>query len=67
MYNVYIKVAFSPVSVTRGHAYKLYKPQCVNAVRKKLLHRKSCKRVELPASQCRFFITIKFQMFYQPS
>jgi len=28
--------AFSPVSVTRGHAYKLYKPLCVNAVRKNL-------------------------------
>jgi len=26
--------AFSPVSATRGHAYKLYKPQCANAVRK---------------------------------
>jgi len=26
--------AFSPVSVTRWHAYKLYKLRCVNAVRK---------------------------------
>jgi len=26
--------AFSPVSVTRRHAYKLYKPRYVNAVRK---------------------------------
>jgi len=26
--------AFSPVSATRGHANKLYKPQCENAVRK---------------------------------
>jgi len=25
---------FNPVSATRGHAYKLYKPQCANAVRK---------------------------------
>jgi len=26
--------AFSPVSATRGHAYKQYKPQCASAVRK---------------------------------
>ena len=26
--------AFSPISVTRGHAYKLYRRRCVNAVRK---------------------------------
>ena len=25
---------FSPVSTTRGHAYKLYKPRCTNALRK---------------------------------
>ena len=29
--------AFSPVSATRGHANKLYKPQCANAVRKNFL------------------------------
>ena len=27
-------IDFSPVSATRGHAYKLYKPRCTNAVRK---------------------------------
>ena len=26
--------AFNPLSATRGRAYKLYKPQCANAVRK---------------------------------
>ena len=47
---------FSSITATRGHAYKLYKPSCVNSTRSRY-----CQCMGLSAIKCEFLYAECFQ------
>ena len=57
---------FSPVSTTGGHAYKLYKPRCTNAVRKNFFTERVVNVWNSLPHNVDFFIT-KIQKFHYTS